>query len=573
MKRSTVFMFLSILSFVFSVMSGCSHDSMPVKETSEQSLDTATESSSYSASKSLQAELTDFHAKDDTASTTLTGSVSDASLKNSDDTLETSSIAKRLCGNYSCKRSDDEYYTMDIIEFADNLYAYMGIAAADETSAFIQPYSFWGAELIPDDEKSVKSETADSVQCHILTFSIMSNLGKYQAPPSKCILTLTADGVKFSGSIFTGEDETLLFMKDHRVEDVFIYEKNSSAGSGSPSSELLGLWKEKNAEIPIYLEFSENGAIKIYKESPGTEVSFSGGEYHGTGDSMIGGTYSTLGCGDMPSEFDAVYSFTGANELEINITNGLLTTDYVTTHLSFVKTEKKDVPVVTMDLVRKVLTDDHNYDSYALAPDCYDDGFYGVFAGAFETLYDADELKEKLNEKGYNDAAIVFSPEWENLSEKPFYCVTFSRCKSESEAEGVLVNALSAGYKDAYIKFSGKRKLHRISYTLYSHENIQFLQDKIILKDVQVSDITGEFGRTMTLTVDSDTKFDSSCELSFFGNYEAGDTVLEWFTKNGELLKNDPDKYMSSGPALLGVFDVSVSGEHIDRYFGSYWWD
>lgn len=573
MRRSTIFMFLSILSFVFSVISGCSHEELSVKETPEQSLDTSSESISYPASKSVQAVLTDFHAKDDAVLMTLTDSTSDASLNNSNRTLETDSIAKRLCGKYSCKRSDEEYYTMDIIEFADNLYAYMGIAVADESSGSIEPYSFWGAELIPDDEVSVKSKTADSVQCHILTFSIMSNLGKYQAPPSKCSLTLTQNGIEFTGPIFTGEEQTLQYVKDERVADAFIYEKNSSAGSGNPSPELIGLWKEKKSESPMYIAFSETGNIKIYKESPGTEVRLSGGEYHGIGDNMLGCTYSTLGCGDMPSEFEAAYSFPQNDELEINITNGLLSTDFELGHMLFEKAEYKDVPVVTMSEVKKVLTDNYVYDLYALTPESYDDGFYGVFVGAYETLYEADELKEKLKEKGYDDVATVFTSEWENLSEKPFYCVAFSRCQSETEAKGALVNAKSTGFKDAYIKFSGKRKLHRIWYTLYSHEDIQFLTDKVILKDVTVSDITGEFERKMTLTIDADTKFDPSCELSFFGNYESGDTVLGWFIKNGKLLKNDPDSYMSSGPALIGIFDVSITGDHIDSYYGSYWWD
>jgi hypothetical protein len=49
--------------------------------------------------------------------------------------------------------------------------------------------------------------------------------------------------------------------------------------------------------------------------------------------------------------------------------------------------------------------------------------------------------------------------------------------------------------------------------------------------------------------------------------------VLEWFLKNDELAKADFDSYSGGGPALLGVFDVSVTGDHVDRFYGSYWWD
>ena len=27
------------------------------------------------------------------------------------------------------------------------------------------------------------------------------------------------------------------------------------------------------------------------------------------------------------------------------------------------------------------------------------------------------------------------------------------------------------------------------------------------------------------------------------------------------------------GPALKGVFEVSITGDHIDKFYGSYWWD
>ena len=43
--------------------------------------------------------------------------------------------------------------------------------------------------------------------------------------------------------------------------------------------------------------------------------------------------------------------------------------------------------------------------------------------------------------------------------------------------------------------------------------------------------------------------------------------------KNYEYMESDPDTYMSNGPALSGVFEVGIRGNHIERFFGSYWWD
>lgn len=560
MKKTAISVCITVMILLGLSMGGCSVS--PVKKS--KAPESAAHSIPETRSSSIRADLTAAGSND--------YSVNNLSYGTSAESAGTTSIAKRLCGKYSCRLNDEEYYTLEILEFADNIYAYMGISYADKSSGSLDPYTFWAAELIPDDKDATKNVISDSVQCHLLAFSIMANFGKYQAAPSKCILSLTENGVKFTGSGFTSSEETLLFEKDDRVSDAFIYADKNDAGTGNPSGKLIGLWKEKGSDTPLYIEFSQKGKIRLYKESPGTEVFFAGGEYHGIGDSKISSTYSILGCGDMPSEFEASYSFPSDNELVIDITDDSLMGDYDLTHLAMIKTEEKDVPVVTIDKVRKVLTDDYNYDAYALAPDYYYDGFYGVFAGAYEDLNDANELIEKINAQGFN-ASAVLSSEWENLNQKPYYCVTFDKCQTEIAAEGVLANAKTAGYKDAYIKFTGKRILHRIYYTVYSHDSMEIRNDKVILKDVHVSDLTGDYSGEMTLIADSATTFDPSCNMSFFGNYDTGDTVLEWFAKNDALAKNDYDTYSQHGPALIGVFDVSISGNHIDRYYGSYWWD
>jgi hypothetical protein len=61
--------------------------------------------------------------------------------------------------------------------------------------------------------------------------------------------------------------------------------------------------------------------------------------------------------------------------------------------------------------------------------------------------------------------------------------------------------------------------------------------------------------------------------MQFFGNYEDGDTVVEWYKKNLELYRKDPNGYSAEGMPLQGVFDVDCTGDHIDRFYGSYWWD
>ena len=61
--------------------------------------------------------------------------------------------------------------------------------------------------------------------------------------------------------------------------------------------------------------------------------------------------------------------------------------------------------------------------------------------------------------------------------------------------------------------------------------------------------------------------------MEYFEYYEEGDTPLSWFNKVNELRETDIDSYTSMGPALVGVFEVSISGDHIERIYGIYWWD
>ncbi|WP_026496754.1 SPOR domain-containing protein [Butyrivibrio sp. WCD3002] len=482
------------------------------------------------------------------------------------------SLAKRLCGKYSCKSSKGEYYILDIYEFADNLYAHVGISEDDENSDYLGAYTFWGAELIPDDKAVAKNQNDDVFTCDILAFSIMSNMGKYQSAPQPCRLMLTDKGIDFTGAFFSGSEETLHFEHDSRVEDAFPYMFNEFAGTGNPPEAMVGFWKEKDSDNPLYVEYGERGMFKIYRETPGTEVFFAGGEYHFIGDDKLCGTYSTLGSGTMPMEYEAQFAMTGDDTIELDFIydNSLLKDGE--SHMVLGKIEEDDVPFVTIDKVREVLTDNYNYDAYALPSDYYDEGFYGVWVGAYEDLEEAKELAQKIEDQGAV-ATVVFSPEWENLNPKPFYCVTYDRFETESSAEGALVNAKTSGYDGAYIKFSGKRVMHRIYYTVYSHDSMNFSEDKVVIKDVATSSLMGDDEKNMELIIDKDTTFDSSCNMSFFGNYEEGQSVLEWFHKNDELAKTDFDSYSGGGPALLGVFDVAITGDHVDRFYGSYWWD
>ena len=198
--------------------------------------------------------------------------------------------------------------------------------------------------------------------------------------------------------------------------------------------------------------------------------------------------------------------------------------------------------------------------------------FYGVWLAAFAQKVDADALVSKLAESGV-EASYIYTPDWENMNPDPWFCVTMGRCATQDEAKALLPAARRAGFSDAYVKHTGRRTGHRLYFYRYGAEALTEEAGQVTLHDVPVEDLSGGLDGRLTLVVDEDTQFDPSCDTAFFGNYRAGDTPLDWLKYNMELMQSDPDLYAASGPALLGVFEVSVTGSHIDRFYGSCWWD
>ena len=189
---------------------------------------------------------------------------------------------------------------------------------------------------------------------------------------------------------------------------------------------------------------------------------------------------------------------------------------------------------------------------------------------AYKDRSEADALATELKDKGL-PASYVYSCDWENLNKEPYFCVTIGRSGSEPEAQAYIEDAKNAGFPKAYVKYTGERLDHRVYYYLYSEgENVEATADKVTLFEVTCESVSDEDDEgPMDLVIDADTVFDESCDTSFFSGYHDGDTPLEWIHHARELEEKEPDR----GPALIGVYEVSLTGKHVDRYYGSYWWD
>ena len=490
-----------------------------------------------------------------------------------DSKLNENSLAKRMCGKYSYHygsgdMGDDEFLIMNVFTFGDNLYAFCGYAMADETE--LESYSFWASEFIPYDAAEMESTEGNTVRVKELRFSVMSQAGKYWDRGQDGTITLTDDGLVFEN--FDNEEFLCpeeyggrLFLKDERVEDVFPYLKDDG---GAGETDLQGVWCAYEGEYPVYLEFNGDN-FYVYQKSPDSEVVYAAGGYE-TSNGIISSTLAMLGCGSMPCEYSASYEISGDDLI-------LKADDYAEPYvlsgeMRFSRIKSEDIPLITAD---EVVT----WNDPTLAFSEYSDGFYGVWIAADKDEEKAVEKAMALYDLGF-DSYVTYSPEWEKLNSKPFYCVTAGRYGSEAEADAVL-ESVKASYPDAYVKFTGARKYISVVYINYGDTKFDVSSDKVVIKDAQVSETNVWYpgcedvgtGYIMNLEIDRNTVFDDTCDTDVFANYEAGDKPIDWFIRNYDLSVNDPDAYIAEGPALSGVFEVGINGDHIDRFFGSYWWD
>ena len=193
--------------------------------------------------------------------------------------------------------------------------------------------------------------------------------------------------------------------------------------------------------------------------------------------------------------------------------------------------------------------------------DASDEPFYGVWVGSSAERQESLDLAKDLSDKGL-DAYCIYTPEWENLNRDSYWCVTVGKSATKDRAEELIADVEQAGYKGAYVKYTGERLSHRIYYYLYSPSDAAITPSKVTLEDVTTVELSGteEDEGPMTLIVDADTVFDKTCDMQYFPGYKEGQSPLEWFNS-------------TSGEDLMGVFEVSIEGNHVESFYGSYWWD
>ncbi len=497
------------------------------------------------------------------------GNANEASDGNSKEAAEGMSLASRMVGKYSCyvdneEPKEDEYLTMDVMKFGDNLCAFCG-AAMDEGDGTHTVYSFWASEFIPYDAEELRSTDGDSAMVKELNFSIMSNASKYWGSGKSRKISLTDEGLLIEDS--SGDGESTLFTKDDRVEDAFGYLKDEAAGIDS----LQGVWMLEEAKAPTYLQFQDSN-LYIYHKDPAEEVFFAavGCDFEG---SSFTGTGNTFDSGSMPFEISADYKVEG-NELSL-VFSGLDIENRIPSEGLYKHISEEDVHVTTTDELSFTKDSFGPFGLEVNTAAINEQDYYGVFVAAFKNESECQETLDKLMESGFMFCPLVYTPDFSELNPEPYYVVSVGLFTSEEEADELLAEVKGAGFKDAYTKYAGNYTGDRYWFTRTGIEEIEIISDGVIFKDVSVSiPYTTDSGHvTMDLFVGEDAVFDKTAQTDSFGNYEAGDTPYSWILRNYKYMSEDAEKYMSNGPALAGIFEVGFGDMGIDRFYGSYWWD
>lgn len=566
------------LAFIItcSMLSACGATNATKEETTVKIQETAKESGAVSESKNPKedAGLPDVNKSEENKAETPESAQMTKSMKVTDSGKK--SLAKRMAGKYSYHYSDEngneEYYIMDIVPFGDNLYAFCGQAMPGDYKN-LEAYSFWACEFIPYDAHEMTSEDGDTVTVNELRFSIMSNVGKYWDPGYKGTVTLTDQGIVFEGFqndyfLVPEYDDSRLFLKDDRVEDTFVYLNRDDTGG---DKELQGLWSLKDNGAELYFEF-KGSDLYMYRKDPCSEVFYAAGGCEFS-DGAFTCRANRLGLGGMPFELECDYKLSG-DELELNFTSSD-TPEEIPDTGKFKKVKDGNVHVTTMGEVEFDSTSFGMYGADQNYGELKSQEYYGVFVSSSKDKDSCYPTAEKLEEAGFNGSFVVYTPDFSNLNKEPYYAATTGLYETESDAKEILSEVKAAGFKDAYVKYAGTYVGDTYWYTMYSGENISVLKDGVMLRDVLLSIPYAAFGEPIkcNLFVAPDAVFDDSAETEFFGNYEKGDTPYEWILRNYKFMSEDMDKYLSNGPALAGVFEISLENSKITAYYGSYWWD
>lgn len=192
--------------------------------------------------------------------------------------------------------------------------------------------------------------------------------------------------------------------------------------------------------------------------------------------------------------------------------------------------------------------------------------FYGIWVGASPERSDMLQVLSDLSDNGY-EGNIMVTSDWENLNSSPIYVVTTGIYKTMEDAEQWL-SEVQQIYPEAYIKYTGNYRgenTGRYNITVSTITDIQMKENASVMHAYLY-----DYGEETTVVMDENTVFAEDCDMQYFVRYKPGMSVMEWI-KIAYEISSDEDGV--DDQAILGVYDVSITDDHVDEIHGIYWWD
>ena len=339
MKKRWFSLIIGVTSCI--LLAGCGRAGEPLNSDNTESVQVNTPAPNLSQDEEMVEARTETKDEDE--------SEPETEAKNVDES-ESKSLAARMTGKYryltTAETGDEELLLMNVVNFGDNLYAFCGLALPEDSESF-GAYSFWATEFIPYDANEIESTEGNKVKVNAMNFSIMSNAGLYWDAGHTGTITLTDEGLVFEGFDHDGflvpdSEDSRLFIKDERVEDIFPYLKSDDAVG---EEELQGYWVQGEEGSEFYIRFCGSN-MYMYKKTPGKEVLFIAGgcDFH---DGSFDFTGSELSGGGVPFEFSADYKLDG-DYLTFEIQGGDAP-DMLLSSEGYKRITGSDIHVTTMD--------------------------------------------------------------------------------------------------------------------------------------------------------------------------------------------------------------------------------
>lgn len=205
-------------------------------------------------------------------------------------------------------------------------------------------------------------------------------------------------------------------------------------------------------------------------------------------------------------------------------------------------------------------------------------------------IWDNDLLSEVMQRAGYSTYEVnfyypqgIWRPPYESIA-RPVYVSLYidgngyeyyfadNQLVGRNAGEGISYNPTVNDFiKDIYKigcyygnNMVGERG--RYDLTIYSADQVDVREDKVIL----TCNLMG-LDKKDTYIIDKETMFAKEAKTEWFTGYRPGESFYDWYVRTYNEGTNTTDSPDSMG--YLGVFRVSLTGDHIDRVYDTYWWD